>query len=139
MNGRAREILIQHCRWTLGVPLLFLLITLALQGNPSHAQCVISTTTFPPAQPSSIIINKFLTTSAFCTPGADNAFICRPSAAMSTLTLRAQAYPGVTNNPVCSWTCSCDGGPDTVVIDGGDGLPVELMDFTVEVEPQEAE
>ena len=36
----------------------------------------------------------------------------------------------------CGWVCTCpgDGGDQTITIDGSDGLPVELMSFSVDDE-----
>ena len=31
-------------------------------------------------------------------------------------------------SPFCSWVCNCG----TITVDGSDGLPVELMDFSIE-------
>ena len=78
-------------------------------------------------------ITKYLTTSASCMFVASNsARDCDPSGTTSTSSLVASAFvsdfmgPGVA---VCSWICDCG----TVTVTQVD-LPVELMDFAVEVD-----
>lgn len=55
------------------------------------------------------------------------------SAPPNTLAVVGQATLGATN-PICSWTCSnpYNASPAVIQFDLADGLPVELMGFSVE-------
>ena len=68
-----------------------------------------------------------------------NVFACFPGGqtptgpmtgtpAVNVIFLQASAFTTATN-PSCGWMCS---GCGAVLIDGGNGLPVELMEFSVE-------
>ena len=75
--------------------------------------------------------------------GAGNCYLyqmtmvqrCRPDAGMSTpvvvTLLDAKAGAGSTN-PSCSWRCDCGSGFEGVSITTADGLPVELIDFSID-------
>ena len=86
--------------------------------------------------------NVYLTTGSFynvCSTTSSNAQDCGKSTAVkkaakgvNTNGLRALANTGLTTMPFCQWQCDCGAGPETFRIDGGDGLPVELMDFSIE-------
>ena len=56
---------------------------------------------------------------------------CNASPSANTMTLSAVAFNAATN-PSCAWNCT--GGCGTVTIGISDGLPVELMEFSVEDE-----
>lgn len=58
-------------------------------------------------------------------PAATMGGMCRGLLAKLPLT----ALPGTFR---CSWMCDCGAGPETFVIDNADGLPVELMEFSVD-------
>lgn len=78
-------------------------------------------------------VTKTLSASTMCQTTAMNAFSCFPGAApFFTNKLYAVAL-SATVNPYCNWSCGCGTGAlPHVTIDGSDGLPVELMDFSVE-------
>ncbi len=59
-----------------------------------------------------------------------NAVNCSPSSGGANTTYLTAEAMTATTNPQCVWTCACG----MVAIDGGDGLPVELMDFGFEYE-----
>ena len=110
-----------------------LLIGLIGQPPSTEAQCAVTSTTqtsFPPT----LIVTKQLSNIAFCSLVGQNALACFPGTGvpMSTFILAASANPTATMSPFCSWTCSCGTGAFTVVTNGSDGLPIELLDFTVE-------
>ncbi len=92
------------------------------------AQCNIANTSFTMVGASTNAVVKTLTTSALCSlTMSNNVGTCFPSAALTTSMLSASANPADTN-PSCAWNCACG----AVVIDGSDGLPVELMSVSVE-------
>jgi hypothetical protein len=111
-----------------------LLICVVALPTQVRSQCnVISTYQFPFSPP--ILVSKILDASGSCAlvPPA-NAASCFPGALPATVaTLIAVASP-TTMNPYCNWVCNCGPGYTSVPfrIDGSDGLPVELMDFSVE-------
>jgi len=108
---------------------------IGLIGQPTmtEAQCAVTSTTQTSFAPT-LIVTKQLSGIAFCNLVGQNALACFPGTGvpMSTAILAASANPSATVNPFCSWTCSCGTGAFAVVTDGSDGLPIELMDFTVE-------
>ncbi len=80
------------------------------------------------------LIIKYLPSPEQCRLTGRNAFFCSPGSGStySTTQLFATAH-SVTANPYCHWSCWCGtGAPPHVTIDGSDGLPVELMGFSVE-------
>jgi hypothetical protein len=105
-----------------------------LLGHPSgvKSQCVVTNTGMTTIG-SLIIVTKTLSAPYQCTLTMMNADFCFPGyAPVITAQLVASAYTA-TVNPTCAWACACGtGAPPHVAIDGSDGLPVELMDFSVE-------
>lgn len=72
-----------------------------------------------------------------CTTTAMNNASCnkqtvvrRAIEGVNTVGLEAHALSTATA-PYCQWQCDCGFGSETLRIDGGDGLPVELMNFSV--------
>ena len=105
---------------------------------PATSQCMVMTTnvTFP--GPSTTLVEKYLSMSYSCAsiPTQMNALVCNPgNPGYSTTLLTAERMVGTTMAQ-CVWTCV---GCGTVTIDGTDGLPVELMDFSVEGNPPNTE
>lgn len=97
-----------------------------------EAQCnVIMTTTFTVGP--TMVVNKQLSAPALCVSTGMNAQTCYPGPVAMTLTvLTAAANVTATVSPYCNWDCNCGtGAPPHVITDGSDGLPVELMEFSV--------
>ena len=111
------------------------LIVVSWLGHPlrMESQCNLvgppAVTTYPP---NFIRVAKTPTAPKKCyllTPV--NAFRCWPQTAtryVTTTKFVAFADPAVTTQPFCRWWCTCG----TVRIDHNDGLPAELMSFSVE-------
>lgn len=109
------------------VVVLACLFPMSVQG-----QCV-TTATMQTTVGMTILVTKSLSASAVCTlTGGMNIVGCVPSGAATTSVLMAGATTGAAT-PSCAWTCACG----AVVIDGSDGLPVELMDFGIEDESED--
>jgi len=101
-----------------------------------YGQCVTSITAMGTyGTPAYVYINKTLSASQICQLTAfNNVFRCDPGGEPPVLfvsntvnDLTASAYT-IATNPFCRWDCACgevEIGPD-------DGLPVELMGFSVE-------
>lgn len=101
------------------------------QAGVAQAQCNVASTvsmTFGATK----AVYKILTAPALCQTTMMNALFCSPTgSAMNTNFLLASAMGTAT--PSCAWSCTCSGGgAPHVVIDGSDGLPVELMEFGLE-------
>ena len=56
----------------------------------------------------------------------------------ATVAANCVVLAGFVNTPVasaartCQWSCSCGAGPETITINNSHGLPVELMEFSVD-------
>jgi hypothetical protein len=116
--------------------LLTVLLVAGLLGQPAplEAQCsVVSTSamTFGTV----MVVYKILNAPYNCGTTMMNALFCNPTAMTNTSFLHASAL-AATMTPSCAWVCTGTGGGTcaTVTIDGNDGLPVELMEFSVEDE-----
>lgn len=110
-----------------------MLIGLVGQPPATEAQCAVISTTQTSFSPT-MAVTKQLSGIATCNLVGNNALACFPGLGgpVPTSFLIASANPSATMNPFCSWTCSCGSGSFSLMIDGSDGLPVELMDFSVE-------
>ena len=109
-----------------------MLIGIIGQPAGTEAQCAVTFTNLS-TFPSTIVVTKQLSAPATCNLGPQNALNCfsgpvgpGPKAYFVASALTA------TMSPSCNWTCTCGSGLITVTIDGNDGLPIELMDFSVE-------
>ncbi|MEM7582828.1 MAG: hypothetical protein AAF560_05565 [Acidobacteriota bacterium] len=104
---------------------------LLVQPAVVHSQCGVMSTannTFG----ATMVVYKYLSSSGVCSLQMSmNVLGCAPTAAPDTTTLLVASATAA--NPSCSWNCNC-GGDGTIVIDSNDGLPVELMDFSIESE-----
>ena len=71
------------------------------------------------------------TVSASCTAVGMGGAGCRlgPTATAATM-FYAVANPVIATSPTCTFNCSC-GVTASFVIDGSDGLPVELLEFSI--------
>ncbi len=77
-----------------------------------------------------IYVYKNIAPAASCSVTASmNVNGCFPPVTTSTTLLSASAQTTATN-PSCNFNCTCG----SVTIDGSDGLPVELLQFSVEEE-----
>ncbi len=66
----------------------------------------------------------------FTAPGSFN---CPPTVATDCVVLVGFVSTPIASAPrTCQWTCSCGAGVETFRIDNSHGLPVELMEFSVE-------
>lgn len=111
------------------------LVTVGLLAVPTAvtSQCVVASTMTQMPGSMSTDVAKILTAPAFCQSTAMNAAFCSPTAGGFTTTYLLANAMSATMSPFCNWDCACGTGtPPDVVIDGSDGLPVELMDFAVE-------
>ena len=62
-----------------------------------------------------------------------NAASCFPGPAVMVITQFFAVGMTTSVAPYCNWSCTCGTGPAPhVIIDSSDGLPVELMEFSVE-------
>jgi len=106
------------------------------------SQCYVGQTGKSPISPTNIVFKDFVPPGAptgicrLTAPlAAQNAAFCFPSivAPIPVTFLYAVALPATTS-PYCNWTCYCPpmSPQQFFTIDSSDGLPVELMDFTVE-------
>lgn len=115
---------------------LFLLMTLPVLSVAQ--ECITNGAPYGLSNGTSVFITKFLTTSRKCALTNDNNAFCAPSAtppasgvAYSVMSLFASAM-NTAVSPFCVWSCTttmvtgCSQG-----IDGGDGLPVELLEFEI--------
>lgn len=121
-------------RFPLGL-ILVLTGLLAVSGRV-ESQCMVATTgmnTFPnPTTPTLIIVTKTLSAPYACRTTMMNASFCFPSAVTATTSQLVASALAVTANPSCAWSCmGCAGSAPHVTIDVSDGLPVELLDFSV--------
>ena len=115
-------------------------------GTNANAQCnttmnPVFKTTSASGGTGSIRIVKYLTATGtmgmyncYGVPSMHNAYACFPDSTASGLVpyLSAIAYPSMTTQPQCHFVCSCGGVTSVVVINSVNGLPVELMEFSVD-------
>ena len=113
------------------------LVVTCLLTQPAEleGQCVVMTTYAPVSIPPTISVTKVLSAAGMCTRTMQmNNLGCFPTVpGMTTAFLIAGASTGATN-PSCGWLCTCGGVPTNISTGPGDGLPVELMDFSIEGE-----
>ena len=114
---------------------LLLVTSLALVAVESNAQCTTSIT-------NSGTVTMTATPYYFITKTLGGTFNCQLTATNNVLNCQPGPTIGVSSsvsyvyataataatNPSCAWNCGCG----AVTIDTNDGLPVELMDFSVE-------
>ena len=108
---------------------IFVLVLVVFLPTPPQAgaQCVVTNTVVQDFT-TLIIVDKTLSAATTCTLTMMNASFCFPSyAPANTAVLVASAFTA-TANPSCAWTCGCG----SVTTDGSDGLPVELMEFSID-------
>ena len=81
-----------------------------------------------------VYIFKYLAASQSCDLAAPaNSAFCNPASLQSVSRVDASAFGAqIANSPSCSWTCP--GACGMIATGPGDGLPVELMEFSVEDE-----
>lgn len=118
-----------------------LLLSGFLLSSGAWAQCAISSTAVNPVGGSSVSILKYFTGAPVCNlVSSNNAGFCFPSATSSASTLLASANT-MAASPSCNWVCNCGTASPAVpfTIDGGDGLPVELLEFSIDDGTDEAE
>lgn len=95
------------------------------------AQCMVMSTNVLMPGTMTVLIEKYLSNSYSCMSVATmmNALDCNPGAAGSFTSLLSAEAVTATMDPACSWVCT---GCGNVTIDGSDGLPVELLEYSVE-------
>ena len=109
---------------------LVLLLTLP---NLAAAQCsVVTVTRYMSATPASYynIVKVMLNGSHACRNVMGSASQCAPGPTMVRMTLTASANPTAYPSASCQWDCGV--GCESVTVDGSDGLPVELLDLSVD-------
>lgn len=133
----------RESRFWLG--LVSVLVCLLVSPVGVESQCATSITMMttspasPPTYPYVLIrIDKMLNMGVNC-GGAPTMAMADACAELTmaglTTRLRASAYTN-TATPYCNWVCNCGAPPydmQLIRTDGGNGLPVELMDFGIEV------
>lgn len=104
-----------------------------MMSNTTNA-CIQSTYKFitpSTAAPSTIGILKYLTVNRVCTAVVAMNAGCNPGVAASTATVGATATAAqIGMAPTCQWACA--GCTNITTSAATDGLPVELMDFSIE-------
>jgi len=112
-------------RW-LGLGLV--LAGLLILTPPSYSQCLVTNTVVNPGSYNQVV--KYLNGTYQCyRVASNNVSLCAPAVPFLRTRITASAAAMYTN-PTCQIYCT--GGCGTITIDGSDGLPVELMDFTVD-------
>lgn len=117
--------------------LIVIMVCLLAQPAGVLAQCMVSNTTVSDSvamgSPYTEVM-KTLNGTYLCNRVMSSMVsLCAPGAAMNRMTLTASA-PAGTTNPSCEFYCTGGAACVSIVIDGSDGLPVELMDFGFEDE-----
>jgi len=117
------------------ITLCALLLVVMLQFAPSsaEAQCGIHSEMFTTMGTSMFVFKKLTQTGKCAFTMSNNAIICDPllvQGSLYTRTLSALAS-GMAISPSCAWTCSCAGVGGIITINGSDGLPVELLEFSI--------
>jgi len=118
--------------------LCVLLTAFILQFTPSatQAQCTPVDFTNRTTIGSKIYVEKLLPIQGLCSGRSMNA-TCDPGTWMGSTTIQPVSTLFATastmaTNPSCEWVCSCGSESGaTIRIDGSNGLPVELMEFSV--------
>ncbi len=111
---------------------VLVLSCLLVQPMNLTAQCSVSTTQVS-AGATTIIITKTLTAAGDCRSLMNNNVLgCFPAAAPQNTSLLVASALVASTNPSCSFQCTCTSITSVFTIDGTDGLPVELMDFSIE-------
>lgn len=97
---------------------------------------------FSPSQANPTVyvkIYKVLTAVQTCSTVMMNSAFCNPGVPAPTGTLAAQAFGAqITMMPSCAWNCTGACGATVSTTGPGDGLPVELMEFSIEDETASA-
>ena len=113
--------------WRFALPVIAVVTTLVWAQTPARA--VSCEAAFFVACVGGIQCTAFASTGVAgnCSTTTSNNATCAKNFTSPTIFL----YAGNNGSaPSCAWTCTvCTG---SIVIDGTDGLPVELMDFSVE-------
>ncbi len=135
-----------HSRLLHAVLTVFLVAPLAAPPD-AGAQCDVTTGVMCTngTMCTARVHNTVSLTNVYCIPlDSNNATGCSPISEFSTTTRPPSFFmlqlmaTAIGTNPSCSW--SCCGIPGLVSMTPADGLPVELMDFSIEAdEPAEDE
>ena len=117
--------------WLLPIVILICLFTLPADVG---SQCnVISTMQYLANSPTTITIVKTIGPGGWCRSTMMNASSCFPGPGYAPWSMLQAVAMSATVNPSCAWQCTCGTGAlPHFIIDSSDGLPVELMDFTIE-------
>lgn len=110
---------------------------LFLSTMPAASQCMVAstpTTMGTQGGMAYIGVSKVLSGSYLCSLKVSSNVIpfCNLAGGAATVTYLTAAAFTTAANPICQWSCDCGMGPESIAIDGNDGLPVELMEFSVE-------
>ncbi len=128
---------------SVGACILYLIVGLCMVPGSSYAQCTANTTTFTTGPAIGQFVDKTLSmlvnANALidCTVG-----VATPPAFCGRTTNVVRAGVNFTALPApvaCNFACNTTGGTCNVTIDNSDGLPVELMDFSVEEDDDPAD
>ena len=115
----------QRTRFSIAVAVL---VACALVPSQAMAQCSVTFTATGSYTMGGMDVNyviKYLSTTYTCTVSmSTNVIAC--NGGVNTTAVSGTAYPSIPS-AACGFNCDCG----TVTIDGSDGLPVELLDFSV--------
>ena len=102
---------------------------LFVQPGSVKSQCSVASTSAT-VMGNAFSVLKILSAAENCSPTVVNAMTCSPTMATTTTGLfaRATTMSVATTMVSCAWNCGCG----TVTTTEADGLPVELMDFSIE-------
>jgi len=111
--------------------LFFAFLVLAFPA-PASAQCVVTNTSVIPYT-GGVGVRKTLSVVGMCRMvGGMSVNLCFPSPATQPASMLTANASAVAVSPVCTFSCSCGVGSETITINSSDGLPVELMEFNID-------
>ena len=130
----------RRCRvaaWKVMISISIVVGFLVMKSTEIKAQCMVTNTTASMAttmgSPYTEVM-KTLNAAYLCSSiGNMNVSLCAPVGAMIRTMLTASASVGAIS-PSCMFTCTGGTACAPITIDGSDGLPVELMEFSIEGE-----
>lgn len=119
------------------ISLALLFVSLSLLPGSVMGQCVvINTMSYTTSAPATVFITKTLSSAAMCrvTVSGDGAAQCFPGTMYFNTAMLYAVRTGGSPDPFCNWECDCGtGAPPHVTTGTSDGLPVELMEFQIDV------
>ncbi len=119
-----------------------LLLTLAFVTPQAFAQC---NTQNPVGSPGVFVVRYFTPDVMGCDVAMNNAYLCsvigtntyNNCGGGSCILVAAQADPAATMQESCSFTCTIPSFCSLVIDGPNDGLPVELMEFSLDADGED--